>query len=602
MSLEIRVKLNIKIRTGGKNMETNIKVKQIIQEEKIAALKDVLKIVVVGHVDHGKSTLIGRLLYDTNSLPEGAIDKVKRIAKETGKPFEYAYLLDAFEEEQKQGITIDTTQLQFRTAQREYVIIDAPGHKEFLKNMISGAANAEAALLMVDAKEGVQEQSKRHAYMLSLLGIKKVYVIVNKMDLVDYRKEVYEKIKLEIGAFLKALNVHPLDYIPVSAFEGENIASHSNEMPWFDGPSIIEAIDLIKHEEGLNSKSLRFPIQDVYKFDDRRIIAGRIESGTLKVGDAITIYPEGKTTHVKAFAYWQEKDKKEVAYAGESIGIIVEDEFFNKRGEIITHGENAPVVTKKFRASLFWMGRGPLEVGKKYKLKLATEEAEVVVSEIVKLIDATNLDRQSETSKQITMNGVAEVIIEAKENLTVDLFGDSQVTGRFVLVDGYDVAGGGIVTAAEKAQAQELGIFKSGQLTGRTDLFDEFYYNIFDYGIEKVSSGLQEYQIGDALPLEGESYAYPKNFDLLIFRDQIAVYVREGKVAEIKPIKEYSYTGAPVINGRGFAIKATSVTDILVLLSDYNRINNSQSEIVFSEKWLDIQKYRKLAWRKEDVV
>ena len=175
--------------------------------------KEVLKIVVVGHVDHGKSTVIGKLLYDTKSLPEGVVEKVRKIAKETGKPFEYAYLLDAFEEEQKQGITIDTTQIQFQTTKRDYVIIDAPGHKEFLKNMISGAASAEAALLVIDAKEGVQEQSRRHAYMLSLLGIKKVYVIVNKMDLVDYKEEVFNVIRQEMSTFLGVLGVYPLKYI-----------------------------------------------------------------------------------------------------------------------------------------------------------------------------------------------------------------------------------------------------------------------------------------------------------------------------------------------------------------------------------------------------
>ena len=273
--------------------------------------KEILNIVVVGHVDHGKSTVIGKLLYDTHSLPEGAVEKVKRIAKETGKPFEYAYLLDAFEEEQKQGITIDTTQIQFSTDKRDYVIIDAPGHKEFLKNMISGAANAEAALLIVDAKQGVQEQSRRHAYILSLLGIKKVYVVVNKMDLVDYSEEVYKTIEVEMNKFLNDLDVHPLSYIPVSAFYGENILNSSDKMPWYEGSSVIEAIDLIEKEKGREEKSLRFPIQDVYKFDDRRIIAGRIESGSLKVGDEIVIYPEGKKTTVKTIEYWQEKDKKD---------------------------------------------------------------------------------------------------------------------------------------------------------------------------------------------------------------------------------------------------------------------------------------------------
>ena len=209
--------------------------------------KEVLKIVVVGHVDHGKSTVIGRLLYDTKALPEGAVEKVKRISKETGKPFEYAYLLDAFEEEQRQGITIDTTQIQFHTQKRGYVIIDAPGHREFLKNMISGAASAEAALLIIDANEGIQEQSKRHGYILSLLGIQKVYVIVNKMDLIDYSQSKFNQIKKEMNKFLNNLDVFPLKYIPVSAFNGENITKPSDKMQWH-GEALLEALDLLKRK------------------------------------------------------------------------------------------------------------------------------------------------------------------------------------------------------------------------------------------------------------------------------------------------------------------------------------------------------------------
>ena len=278
--------------------------------------REVLRIVTVGHVDHGKSTVIGRLLYDTKSLPEGAIEKVRRIAKEKGKPFEYAYLLDAFEEEQKQGITIDTTSLQFHTDKRDYVIIDAPGHVEFLKNMISGAASAEAALLVIDAKEGIQEQSKRHGYILSLLGIKQVYVVVNKMDLIDYDQEKFNAIEKEMNEFLANLNVYPQKYIPISAFLGENLISKSDKLPWYKGETVLEALDLFKQEIGLETKPLRLPIQDVYKFDSRRIIAGRVESGTLKVGDEILISPDNKTTKVKSIEYFVEKDKTNTVSAG----------------------------------------------------------------------------------------------------------------------------------------------------------------------------------------------------------------------------------------------------------------------------------------------
>ena len=269
-----------------------------------------LKIVFVGHVDHGKSTIIGRLLYETHSLPQGVIDKVQKITDETGKNFEYAYLLDAFAEERQQGITIDMTQIQFSTENRDYLIIDAPGHKEFLKNMISGAANANIAFLVIDAAAGVQEQSKRHACLLSMLGISKIYVLVNKMDLVDYSENRFNFVVDEMKNFLEPLNVKPQKFIPISGFYGDNLIAKSDKLSWYNGETLINTLDLIKNDDEIAQKALRLPIQDVYKFDDRRIIAGRIESGQLKVGDKIKIYPEGRETKITEIAYWLEKDKK----------------------------------------------------------------------------------------------------------------------------------------------------------------------------------------------------------------------------------------------------------------------------------------------------
>ncbi|QHQ62449.1 GTP-binding protein [Anaerocolumna sedimenticola] len=444
--------------------------------------RETLKIVVVGHVDHGKSTVIGRLLYDTNSLPEGAIDRVKRISKEKGKPFEYAYLLDAFEEEQKQGITIDTTQLQFFTKRRDYVIIDAPGHKEFLKNMISGAASAEAALLVIDANEGIKEQSKRHGYILSLLGIQKVYVIVNKMDLIDYSEETYHAIKKEFNEFLNSLQVTPLDYIPISAFYGENIASYSAKMPWYHGKPILEAIDEIPKDKDISHKPLRLPIQDVYKFDNRRIIVGRIEAGTLKAGDEIHITPGNKTTRVKTIEAWVQKDQTDVVSAGQSVGITVEDEFFNKRGEIISHKDVIPVVSNRFRANVFWMGKNDLVTNKKYKIKLATAEVEAEIKSILKVIDASTLSGE-EKALRVKINDVAEIIVETKESVAFDEFRNSKVTGRFVIVDGYDVAGGGIISKAEEAANLKSGFVKD-DLYLNSRIFDEYYYSVQDNSIK----------------------------------------------------------------------------------------------------------------------
>lgn len=563
-----------------------------------------LNIVVTGHVDHGKSTVIGRLLYDTNSLPSGAVEKVKKIAHDTGKPFEYAYLLDAFEEEQKQGITIDTTQIQFSTKKRDYIIIDAPGHKEFLKNMISGAANAQAALLVVDAKQGVQEQSRRHGYMLSLLGIKKVYVVVNKMDLINYSESIFQKVAADMKKFLGSLGVEPLAYIPVSGLQGDNVAEKSANMSWYEGASLLDSLDLLEAEAEIADIALRFPIQDVYKFDDRRIIAGRIESGRLAVGDEIAIYPGGRKTKITSIACWQEKDKKNEALAGESSGIQVRDEFFNRRGEIITRTNDAPpFVSNRLRASVFWMGRDAMTFHKKYKLKLATQEAEAELESIEKIIDAANLSSR-EAADEIRLNDVAEVILHLKNEIAFDVFGDQRATGRFVIVDGYDVAGGGIVVAAEKNNAEGLApAFVGEKISARGDIFDEFYYDVESCEVTKIASAPKEaYRVGDEIPTKGMSYEYPDSFDLLILRDDAAVEIRGGRIAAIVAIDDYEYTGKPLVNGRGFGIKANDAAALSAMLKEYRAIRDAKEKAAFSNKYFFFNQYRKLKFYFDYII
>lgn len=559
--------------------------------------REILNIVVVGHVDHGKSTFIGRLLYDTHSLPQGTVDKVMRISKESGKPFEYAYLLDAFEEEQKQNITIDTTQIQFQTEKRDYVIIDAPGHKEFLKNMISGAADAEAAFLMVDAHEGVQEQSKRHAYLLSLLGIKRCFVLVNKMDLVGYSQEVFDQIQRDMEEYLNALHVHPIGYIPISAFEGQNITQSSEKLAWWRGMTALEAMDSIEKERGLEHRALRFPIQDVYKFDDRRIIAGRIESGTLSAGDEITIYPEGKTTRVKTVEYWAPRDKKSTIKAGESVGITVTDEFFNKRGELITFANQKPLISNTFRANLFWMGKEPLVRGKKYKLKLATAESECELEQILRVMDAATLDGGEK--EQIDLNDVAEVVISCKDTLAFDTFADCAVTGRFVLVDGYDVAGGGIIMAAEEPKSKITGTsfrYPGGRV--KSGIFDEYFYDYNKLEIVKAEAPTAVYGVGDELPLSGLSYAYPRYMDILLLKKGKAIFVRDGMVERVCELKDYSYNGLPVVNGRGLEIQVSSEEEAAQFIRENEQAQeqdrNGGNIAEFLNRWLKFETYRQI--------
>ncbi|MEG6565387.1 GTP-binding protein [Thermoanaerobacterium saccharolyticum] len=545
--------------------------------------KEIFRIVVVGHVDHGKSTVIGRLLYDTKSLPKGAIEKVKRISKETGKPFEYAYLLDAFEEEQKQGITIDTTQIQFHTKKRDYVIIDAPGHVEFLKNMISGAANAEAALLVIDANEGVREQSKRHGYILSLLGIKKVYVLVNKMDLIDYSEEKFLDVKSDMDTFLKSINVFPQKYIPVSAFYGENIALRSKKMPWYKGDTVLDALDIFEKDKDIIDKPLRLPIQDVYKFDNRRIIAGRIESGVLNVGDEIVIYPSKRTSKIKSIEYWQEKDKTTKIEAGMSVGITLFDEFFYKRGEFITRKDDeAPLVGDTFKANIFWMGEKRLTINKKYKLKLVTQETECEIAAINKVIDASTLF-SNDNAKEVNTNEVAEVVIKTKDKICFDEFRNNHVTGRFVIVDGYDISGGGIINGLEILDVANK--FVKGNVELPITCFDEYYYLIPYNEIKKVAAERKSYKIGDDLPINGDTYCYPNDFDVVDLNNELSALIRNGKLIDLINLNEYKYEGYPVYSSDGFLAKVKNQDDFINFKNDFKE---SKFDLVdFANKWYD---------------
>jgi bifunctional enzyme CysN/CysC len=335
-----------------------------------------LKIVIVGHVDHGKSTFVGRLFNDTGSLPEGKLEQLQKIAERRGVPFEWANLMDALQSERDQNITIDTAQIWFQTQRRQYVIIDAPGHKEFLKNMITGAANAEAALLLIDAHEGVQENSRRHGYLLNLLGIRQIAVLVNKMDLEDYSEEKFRAIEEEYRVWLKSIGVTPKVFIPIAAKMGDNIATRSKNMSWWQGPTVLEALDQFNVTDLPDHQPLRFPIQDVYRFDDRRILAGRIEAGRIKVGDKLVFAPSNKTSTVKTIERWN-SPQSDSASAGESIGVTLTEQVFVERGAVAALETDPPYELTRFKARLFWLGKQPFRPGKTYKLKLATQEAEV---------------------------------------------------------------------------------------------------------------------------------------------------------------------------------------------------------------------------------
>jgi len=404
-----------------------------------------MKIVIVGHVDHGKSTFVGRLFYETGSLPTGKYEQLVKIAERRGVPFEWANLMDSLQSERDQNITIDTAQIWFSTPRRQYVIIDAPGHKEFLKNMITGAASADAALLLIDAHEGVQEQSRRHGYMLHLLGIKQVVVLVNKMDLVGYKQDVFNSIEAEYRVFLKKLGVEPKTFIPIAAKHGDNINKPSENTPWHKGHNVVSAIDnLFQIGSAPVNQPLRFPIQDVYRFDHRRILAGRVESGTVKVGDKLVFGPRGKTGVVKTIERWSSPASLQ-ATAGESVGITLTEQIFVERGHLASHEQDAPIVASEFKCNLFWLGKQPMKIGNKYKIKLTTQEIECEIGAIHKIIDASTLGEASTDRDYVAKNDVAELTLKTKYPVAFDNHNRIAESGRFVIVDNREVSGGGII-------------------------------------------------------------------------------------------------------------------------------------------------------------
>ncbi|TWJ19085.1 sulfate adenylyltransferase subunit 1 [Geobacter argillaceus] len=405
---------------------------------------ETLKIVIVGHVDHGKSTLIGRLFFDTGSIPESRYLEIEATCRAQGREFEFAYLMDALEEERDQNITIDTASTFFKTEQRSYVIIDAPGHKQFLKNMITGASSADAAILLVDGVEGVREQTKRHAYVLSLLGIRQVVVTINKLDMVGYDQKVFREVENDIRAFLHSVDIIPSYVIPISAREGENMAARHGGTPWYTGPTVLEALDTFQNVRGDTTLPLRLPVQDVYKWDGKRIYAGRVETGEIRKGDEVIFLPSGKITRIKSVEQWQQPDLA-AAGAGACIGVTTEDELFVERGEVIAHRRNAPVRTKELRASIFWLADQPFKAGKTYTLKLATAEVQATVLAIEERLDSSTLEVTERHAPELMATEVGNVLLSLKYEIGADLYSENVRLGRFVIEDGTQIGGGGII-------------------------------------------------------------------------------------------------------------------------------------------------------------
>lgn len=401
------------------------------------------KIAIVGHVDHGKSTLIGRLLYDTKSIAVDKINEVEQICKRLGEDFNFAYLLDHLQEEREQGITIDTTQTFFRTAMREYVIIDAPGHVEFIKNMITGVSQAEAAILIIDAIEGCKEQTKRHAFILSMLGIKEVIVVVNKMDSISYDQEIYLQVKKEIEDFLASIKIEANEYIPISALEGDNIVLQSENMSWYKGKTVLQYLESIKSIHSYENEIALLPVQDVYKISDKRIAVGRIETGTLKVNDEMSVLPRNTTLKVKSIEKYLED--VDTSYAGECIGITTVEPNFLERGDIICSKHNIFDVTDTFKVNLLLIAPKSLKVGEKVTLQCTTQESSAEIIQIHKKVESSSLLEIKDNLSIIKPLEVCNITVKTKKPIVISTDSQFYMLNRVVMLRENEICAGGLI-------------------------------------------------------------------------------------------------------------------------------------------------------------
>ena len=412
--------------------------------------RSLVRIVLAGHVDHGKSTLIGRLLHETKSLPDGKLDSIKAVSERRGVPFEWSFLLDALQTERDQGITIDTTQIRFRTGSRDIVLIDAPGHAEFLRNMITGAAQADAAVLVIDATEGVREQTRRHCYLLHLLGISQVAVVINKMDRIGFDESRFQELEAEMARHLASLGLPATAIIPISARNGDGVERRTPAIAWYTGPTVLEVMDRFSPAKRLTDLPLGIPVQAVYKFDDRRIVAGRVETGRLAVGDEIAIMPRGTTARVQSIEAWPEPDNArspQSARAGQSIGLTLDRQIFVERGDVISAPATPAKAVRRLRARVFWLHDQPLAVGAAVGVRVGMAERRGTIALIENAVDPGELSPIE--AKIIARNHVGEIEIALAQPIAADIYAVNPRTGRLVLELGGRIAGGGLILAVD---------------------------------------------------------------------------------------------------------------------------------------------------------
>lgn len=406
--------------------------------------KDLLRFLTAGSVDDGKSTLIGRLLFDSKKIYEDQLDALERDSKRVGNAGEhidYALLLDGLKAEREQGITIDVAYRYFSTNNRKFIIADTPGHEQYTRNMITGGSTANLAIILVDARAGVITQTRRHTYLVSLLGIKHVVLAVNKMDLVDFSKEVFDNIVADYKAFIAPLGVPDVTCIPLSALDGDNVVEKSERTPWYEGPSLLEFLETVHIGNDHNLTDFRYPVQYVLRPNlDFRGFSSKVASGIVRKGDEVVALPSGKKTHVKAI--YSPDGECDYAYPPMSVTLTLEDEIDVSRGDMLVHPDNMPMVGRNFEAMLVWMDEEKMDMEKSFFLKQTTNMSRTRIDSIKYKVDVNTMDHLSvENGKlkkedvPLQLNQIAHVVLTSSKELFFDPYTENKATGAFILID-----------------------------------------------------------------------------------------------------------------------------------------------------------------------
>ena len=548
-----------------------------------------LKFITCGSVDDGKSTLIGNILYNSKLLyadQEEALILDSKVGSRGGA-IDYSLLLDGLMAEREQGITIDVAYRYFTTNKRSFIVADTPGHEEYTRNMAVGASFAEVAILLLDVTKGVLVQTRRHARICSMVGIRHFVFAVNKMDLAKYSEEKFNKIVDEVKELAKELELENIKIIPVSATEGDNVTKKSENMDWYKGESIIEYLEIVDVTENNENSDFYIPIQRVCRPNHEfRGFQGQIESGIIRTGEEITVLPSNETAIVKTIL---NGDKNvEEAFSGQAVTIQLDKEVDVSRGSVITKNKNLPVA-KSVEAVLLWMDDDKLTVGKEYLAKLGTKKLSAILKEIVYKIDV-NTGEKIET-QSITKNEIAFCKIEFSDKVIVDLFKKNKALGELILIDrlSHQTAAAGVVenidTIGEKPYFEKDDIKIDGYI------FEELYFDFENARMSKEGTKEKTYHVGDEVPQKGDSFEYPQYYDIISLESEAAVLVRDCKIFDIVKLEDYYFTGLPILDTAGFGLQIKTREDMKNYLLDCNQNVN---KVEIHKKWAKFETYRRV--------